>query len=259
MGVFLFDELIFGPVKSRRLGVSLGINLLPTHKKICSFNCIYCECGWTKESMPVANTLPDKETFRKLLKEKLISLKGTDLEPDSITFAGNGEPTIHPHFAEIVTETLELRELYAPKAKVTVLTNGSMLHKKSVISALQQVDYRMLKLDGGTEASIQAINMPMKSFKLDAYVEQLIGFDGDLIIQSLFLRGEHNGKQIDNTTEEEVSAWLNLLKKIKPQKVMIYAIERDTPASGLEKIGRAALEQIALKVQQNGIAAEVFA
>jgi wyosine [tRNA(Phe)-imidazoG37] synthetase (radical SAM superfamily) len=259
MSVFLFDELIFGPVRSRRLGVSLGINLLPTHKKICSFNCIYCECGWTHDRNLETSTLPEKDSFNSQLKGKLIALKGTDLEPDSITFAGNGEPTLHPHFAEIVSETIELRNLYAPKAKVTVLTNGSMLHKQKVFDSLQMVDYSMLKLDGGTEATIQAINMPLKAFKLDEYVKQLIRFNGKLIIQSLFLRGDHNGKHIDNTTETEVEAWLNLIKKINPGKVMVYAIERDTPASGLERVGKEELEKIAVRVRKEGIETEVFA
>jgi len=259
MGVFLFDEMIFGPVRSRRLGVSLGLNLLPTHRKVCSFNCIYCECGWTEGLLLESNQLPAPATFSDQLSKKLQELQGTDLQPDSLTFAGNGEPTIHPHFAEIIKETLRLRDLFAPDASVSVLSNGSMLHKPEIVEALMLADQCLLKLDGGTEATIRDINHPSKAFKLETYIGQLEQFNGKLIIQSLFLRGEHNRRNVDNTTEAEVAAWIELLKRIKPQKVMLYAIERATPEEKLVKISRSELEQIAMRVQENGIAAEVFA
>jgi wyosine [tRNA(Phe)-imidazoG37] synthetase (radical SAM superfamily) len=259
MSVFLFDEMIFGPVKSRRLGVSLGINLLPTHRKMCSFNCIYCECGWTTNKSIQSRQLPSLADFELALENKLIALQGTELEPDSLTFAGNGEPCIHPQFAQIVDSTLALREKFAPKANVSVLTNGSMLHKEEVFEALLRVDNSLLKLDGGTAATISAINMPLKAFKLEVYVEQLKRFNGNFVIQSLFLRGQHKGVAIDNTTQEEVNAWLNILLQVKPKKVMVYAIERDTPASGLVKVSETELESIAAKVRRLGIEAEVFA
>ena len=259
MSVFLFDEMIFGPVKSRRLGVSLGINLLPTHRKMCSFNCIYCECGWTTNKSIQSRQLPTLPDFELALENKLIALQGTELQTDSITFAGNGEPCIHPQFAQIVDSTLNLREKYASKAKVSVLTNGSMLHKEEVFAALLRVDNSLLKLDGGTAATISAINLPLKAFKLDDYIEQLKRFDGNFVIQSLFLRGQHKGISIDNTTHDEVSAWLNVLLQVKPKKVMVYAIERDTPASGLVRVSENELEAIAARVRNLGIEAEVFA
>ncbi len=259
MGVFLFDEMIFGPVRSRRLGVSLGLNLLPTYKKVCSFNCIYCECGWTGETRPEAGKIPNVEEYSLGLMEKLRQLQGTELEPDSLTFAGNGEPTLHPDFAEIIDVTLVLRDQFAPNATVSVLTNGSMLHKKEVADALKKVENSLLKLDGGTEETIRAINGPAKAFNLRAYVEQLKTFQGRLVIQSLFLRGQHNGIAIDNTTEDELAAWLNLISEIKPAKVMVYAIERDTAAHNLVKLPKDELEQIAQKVRQLGIETEVFA
>lgn len=259
MGVFLFDEMIFGPVYSRRLGVSLGINLLPTHRKVCSFNCIYCECGWTDNQHSEENRLPDTTTFSTALKEKLKALQGTDNEPDSLTFAGNGEPTLHPSFPEIMQETLALRDAFAPNAKVSVLSNGSMLHKRAVVDALLQVDYCLMKLDGGTEEVISAINMPAKAFSLETYIKQLQSFNGQLIIQSLFLRGSHRGKEIDNTKPEEVAAWVSRLQQISPGKVMVYAIERDTPAEGLEKISLEELEKIAGEARKAGFITEVFA
>ena len=259
MGGFLFDEMIFGPVRSRRLGVSLGINLLPLHAKFCSYNCIYCECGWTKNRSGMRIELPQAQDLAVVLKQKLQELSGTDMEPDSITFAGNGEPTMHPEFAEIIDQTISLRNELAPKALVSVLSNGSMLHKSGITEALLKADKVMLKLDGGTEETIRKINMPLKAFRLKEYVKQLKQFNGKLIIQSLFLRGKYNGQEVDNTQTAEVDAWLRLLLEVHPMEVMIYAIERETPQEGLEKIPEAELENIAIRVRGAGLPASVFA
>lgn len=259
MGGFLFDELIFGPVRSRRLGVSLGINLLPTHRKFCSFNCIYCECGWTDNQDPIKMELPKQDTIKQLLENRLIELQNTDLQPNSITFAGNGEPTMHPQFAGIIDDTCRLRDAYAPEAKISVLTNGSMLHKTAVVEALKKVDNNLQKLDGGNEDIISKINMPLKAFRLHDYVEHLKQFRGNLTIQSLFLRGIINGTKVDNTTTKELNDWLKLIKQIKPERVMVYAIERDTAGDGIEKISKAELESIAAQVRAAGIDAAVFA
>lgn len=259
MPVFLFDDLIFGPVRSRRLGVSLGINLLPLHRKLCSFDCLYCECGWTRNRNPLKTELPTAEELAILLGNKLNELKGTVLQPDSITFAGNGEPTLHPEFAKVISDTLSLRDRFAPTAKVSVLSNGSMLHLPEVVEALKTVDNNLLKLDGGREETIRAINMPLKAFRLHDYVRQLQLFDGNLIIQTLLLRGTYKGRTIDNTTTEEINAWIGLLQQIRPQRVMVYAIERDTPAEGLIRICKEELETVARRVQDAGIEAEVFA
>lgn len=258
MAVFLFDELIFGPVHSRRLGISLGVNLLPLHAKLCSFNCVYCECGWTKENNAGKESLPEREQIRTLMQQKLISLRGTPLEPNSITFAGNGEPTLHPQFVEIISDVIQLRNEWAPLAKVSVLSNGSMLHKPEIVEALMQVDNNILKLDGGTEAVIESINMPKKAIALNTYIGQLMSFNGKLTIQSLFVRGTLNGKSIDNTTSTEIDAWLGKIKQINPQLVMVYAIERDTATAGLEKVSGNELEVIAEKVRALGVNAEVF-
>jgi wyosine [tRNA(Phe)-imidazoG37] synthetase (radical SAM superfamily) len=259
MGVFLFDDMIFGPVKSRRLGVSLGINLLPNHAKFCNFNCIYCECGWTKNKQALRMELPKAEDLLIALAQKLKESAGTELEPDSITFAGNGEPTMHPEFDLIIRETIKLRDKHAPKALVSVLSNGSMLHKPLIIESLKLADNNILKLDGGTENTIRKINMPLKAFRLNEYVAQLRRFNGKIIIQTLFVRGKYGNEIIDNTTQNEIDAWIKLLLTIQPQKVMIYAIERDTPAENLEKISLLELERIAEKVTAYGIKSEVFA
>jgi len=259
MGVFLFYDMIFGPVKSRRLGVSLGINLLPNHAKFCNFNCIYCECGWTKNKQALRMELPKAEELLIALEQKLIETNGTDTEPDSITFAGNGEPTMHPEFDVIIRETIKLRDTYASRALVSVLSNGSMLHKPNIIESLKLADNNILKLDGGTEDTIRKINMPLKAFRLHDYVNQLKRFNGKIIIQTLFVRGRFGNEIIDNTTQKEIDAWLELLQLIQPRKVMIYPIERDTPAENLEKISLAEMNRIAEQVSAKGIKSEVFA
>ena len=257
MSGILFDELIFGPVHSRRLGISLGINLLPTNNKFCNFNCIYCECGWTNNKATKL-VLPKRTDFKRLLSEKLQALQHTPNEPDAITFAGNGEPTTHPEFAGIIEDTLEARDLYAPKAAVTVLSNASMLYKKKVRDALVKVDKNIQKLDAGTEIMFQRINQPLGNLTLEKIVENLLLIKENLTIQTLFIRGENDGHSIDNTTPEEISAWLKLINKIRPAEVMLYSIERETPAAGVEKVARKELELIARQVQALGIKSVVF-
>ncbi len=257
MATFLFDEMIFGPVKSRRMGVSLGVNLLPTDNKYCTFNCVYCECGWTDiEGKQIV--LPKLHNYKTRLEAKLQELAGTENEPDAITFAGNGEPTIHPDFAEIIDITIEARDKFAPKAKIVVLSNASQLHKKRVKEALKKVDQNIQKLDAGTEEMFQLINQPLGSVSLEKIVDKLVSFDGNLIIQTLFLRGNYNGQKIDNTGRTQFDAWLALVKKVKPQYVMIYPIDRDTPTSGLEKITPSEMDNIARKIRFAGVKTEVY-
>ncbi len=258
MSGFLFDELIFGPVHSRRLGVSLGINLLPIDNKYCNFNCIYCECGWTDRSKGVKIILPKRDNFKTKLETKLKELQGTVNEPDAITFAGNGEPTIHPKFAEIIDDTIEARDKYAPKAAISILSNASMLHKPSVTNALIKVDKNILKLDSAIDSTFIAINQAQSGITLDKVIEGLLAFDGKLIIQTLFFRGEYEGKIIDNTTDIEVEAWLDIIEKIKPEYVMLYPIDRGTPAKNLEKISKNELNEIASRVEARGISAKVY-
>jgi len=257
MGTFLFDDIIFGPVKSRRLGVSLGINLLPTDYKFCTFNCVYCECGWTlkadkKIKLPTADEV--KTALESVLKEYAEQGK----EINAITFAGNGEPTIHPDFNQVIEDTIEARNMWMPDADIAVLSNASQLNKTKVTEALQKVDRNILKLDAGTEKTYQLINMAQSHLKFDKIVDYLKAFEGNLIIQTLFIRGEHKGEKFDNTTEEEVQAWLELLKEIKPQSVMLYPIERDTPEEKLVKVDTATIEAIAEKVEALGIPTEVY-
>jgi len=258
MSGLLFHETVFGPVKSRRLGVSLGINLLPVDYKYCTFNCVYCECGWTNKKPEGGKGLPSREEVKDLLERKLAEISKGGQVPDAITFAGNGEPTIHPAFSEIIADTIVLRDKYFPDARVTVLSNASMLHRKDVFNALLSVDDNIQKLDAGTEEMFQMINQPAGTLKLEKVTEQLLKFDGKLIIQTLFLRGTHNGNYIDNTSKAEISAWMSLLKKIMPEYVMIYPFDRATPEDNLEKISFPELSVIADEVNQIGIKTKVF-
>jgi len=257
MSTFLFDQIIFGPVRSRRLGVSLGVNLMPTDSKICSFNCIYCECGWNPKKREQKSKLPTREIVKQKMEEKLREMLADNELPDVITFAGNGEPTLHPEFEGIIDDTIELRNLLAPKARIAVLSNSSMLHKPSVVRALLKIEDNILKLDSAFEETVRLIDCPVGRFNLSKVVENLKAFDGKLIIQTLFVRGNFNGQIVDNTTEREVAAWLKLIEEIKPQQVMIYTIDRDTPAMGLEKVKLEDLKQIASRVESLGIKVQV--
>lgn len=257
MSTFLFDKIIFGPVRSRRLGISLGVNLLPVDTKVCSFDCIYCECGWTPRKREKKAVLPTRQQVKEKMQEKLQEMKAAGESPDVITFAGNGEPTLHPEFAGIIDDTIELRGQFAPKARIAVLSNATMIHKTDVVSALLKVDDNIQKLDSAFNETIEKIDCPMGPFDVQKTVDRLKAFNGQVIIQTLFIRGEFKNERVDNTTEEEISAWLKLLQEIKPQQVMIYTIDRDTPAEGLERIPVAEMERIAKKIKNLGFKVQV--
>ncbi len=222
MACILFDEIVFGPVISRRLGISLGINLLPFDRKVCTFNCIYCECGWTKSYDIKEIKFPSSAEVKSETEKRLAELRSEGSDIDTITFAGNGEPTIHPEFHAVIEDTISLRNKYFPDASITVLSNSTMLKDKNVFDALQKVDNNFLKLDAGTEQLFQLINNPVTGISLKETVAEMKKFNGNLVIQSLFLKGEYNGKMFDNTSPEELDAWVNNIKEIMPRSVMIY-------------------------------------
>ena len=258
MSGFLFHEVIFGPVRSRRLGLSLGINLLPLHSKYCTFNCIYCECGWTPPDMTGSPEFPSREEVALFLEQRLQELSDEDYLPDAITYAGNGEPTVHPDFAGIVDDTTALRNFYAPEAKVTVLSNSSMIHDPGVFHALLKLDNNILKLDAGDERLFNLINNPVEPVNFTSLVGNLKKFKGNLIIQSMFLRGSFKGQVVDNTTSESVESWLKCLLEIKPRMVMMYPIARATPVHNLQKITKVELETIARRAEAAGIEVQVY-
>ena len=259
MATFLFDEIIFGPVKSRRLGISLGINLLPVDSKVCSFDCIYCECGWTPKGGNAKSSLPAAEAVKTRLEEKLRQMQAEGELPDVITFAGNGEPTLHPEFGQIIDDTLSLRNQYAPEARIAVLSNATMLKRKSVFDALLKIDDNIQKLDSAFEETVRLLDAPRGRFSLEEVVEQLCRFGGKVVIQTMFVKGTYKGKLIDNTTSAEVDAWLMLLRKIMPRQVMIYTIARDTPVDTLQKVTLEELEKIAGKIRMAGFDVQVSA
>ncbi|MBQ8580914.1 MAG: radical SAM protein [Alistipes sp.] len=253
----LFEDVIFGPVRSRRLGLSLGVNLLPIHAKLCTFDCIYCECGWNAERRG-AMRFNSREEVRLKLEEVLSRMKEAGTPPDVITFAGNGEPTMHPEFEPIIDDTIALRNRLCPTAKISVLSNATQLHREEVCRALERVDNNILKLDSAFDETVRRINQPRQAhYAVEDVVSRMHQFSGRMILQTMFLRGHRNGATIDNTTPEEVAAWLRLVKQIRPRQVMIYSLDRDTPCDTLERVTKEELQAIARQVEALGIACSV--
>ena len=252
MSTIIYPSPIFGPVHSRRLGISLGINLLPADGKVCSFDCIYCECGFNEDHRP-SLPLPTREEVALKLEAKLQEMVASGQLPDVLTFAGNGEPTCHPHFAEIIADTIRLRDQYCPKAKVSVLSNSTMIHRPQVHDALMQVDNNILKLDTVDPAYINKVDHPNGTYDVNLIIDRLKAFQGHVIIQTMFMRGECNGESVDNTGDEYVNPWLEAVKTIAPQQVMIYTIDRETPTQGLLKATHEQLDQIRDRVIAAGI------
>lgn len=253
MATFLFEDIVFGPVKSRRLGASLGINLLPGNRKICNFNCIYCECGWTDKTSSKRNELPSRDDLRKLLESRLLEMKSNEEELTTITFAGNGEPTIHPDFPEIIDDTIALRNQYFPEVKIAVLSNSTLLGDEKVFLSLQKIEQPILKLDSVFDKTLGALNRPSGSYAQEDVIRNLEKFNGKFILQTLFVKGTHNEAVIDNSTEEELNAWMKVVEKLMPKQVMVYTIARDTPLDTLSKISPEKLDQIAEEVRKLGI------
>lgn len=258
MSTFLFDKIVFGPVNSRRLGVSLGINLLPSARKVCNFNCIYCECGWTPSIEKEGGHLPRREEVSELLASRLQEMKVRNQAIDVITFAGNGEPTLHPEFPEIIDDSILIRNRFFPSAKIAVLSNSTTISNPAVRNALMKIEMNILKLDSAIDETIMIHNQPRAGIRAEELIENLMRFEGKLIIQTLFLRGKYNGRIIDNTTPEEINSWLAALEKIMPSEVMIYTISRDTPEGGLlRKVPQEELRHIASRVEKMGIPTQV--
>lgn len=252
MSTIIYPSPIFGPVHSRRLGISLGINLLPADGKVCSFNCIYCECGFNEDHRPTL-PMPTREAVAEKLEAKLQQMQAEGQLPDVLTFAGNGEPTCHPHFAEIIDDTIRLRDKYCPKAKVCVLSNSTFIHRQQVHDALMRVDDNILKLDTIDPQYINKVDCPNGTYDVNAIIEHMKDFKGHVIIQTMFMKGQCNGESVDNTGEAFVGPWLEAVKAIGPQQVMIYTIDRETPTQGLEKASREQLDAIRDRVIEAGI------
>ena len=246
----LFHSTVFGPIHSRRLGVSLGINLSPDDGKVCSFDCIYCEAGYNAQGKGTTG-LPLREKVSHDLKRKLSEMKARGEKLDVITFSGNGEPTLNPDFPEIIDDVLRLRDEYYPQAKVSVLTNSTKIFSSEVAEALKKVDNNILKLDSAVEKSMRLIDQPNSpSFTVERVIEGLKQFSHNGIIQTMLLRGSHNGEKVDKTTPEEIGALIKAYKEIKPKEIMVYSLDRSTPEEKLVKVEKDELNAIAEKIEK---------
>lgn len=250
----LREEVVFGPIKSRRLGWSLGINLLPTKGKICNFDCIYCECGWNADGRDDTK-LPSAAEVRSALEAKLadILLEGTRV--DSITFSGDGEPTLNPDFARIIDDTIALRDIYCPQAKVSVLTNATKLLSDTVFGALRKVDAPILKLDAPTDERARKINGALPSFKVDDVVKGMKRFEGDFILQTMFLKSD----DFDSLEPQMLAKWMDIVREIRPRLIMAYTIARQTPQSGLSAYSAAQIREALKPLEDEGFKIQINA
>ncbi len=225
-----FNEIVFGPIVSRRLGSSLGVNLLPTKGKLCNFDCVYCECGWNRDGM-TDRVFPRLAEIEAALEEKMSGLAAEGTPVDSITFSGNGEPTIHPDFPKVIDATLKCRDRYFPDAKVSVLSNATMIGREDVSEALMKVDNPILKIDASSDELIMKINKPVGRYSLDGIVEAMMEFDGNFILQTMFLRSP----EFDTAAPEALEKWMDIVRKVRPREIMVYTIDRETPDKSLGK------------------------
>ncbi len=257
MSTIIFPSPIFGPIHSRRLGVSLGINLLPPDGKLCSFDCIYCECGYNAD-FKAKQPLPTREEVKNALESRLKDMQENGPKPDVFTFAGNGEPTLHPHFPEIINDTIELRDKYFPDAKVSVLSNSTLIFKENVRNALMLVDNNILKLDTINMDYIKEVDRPMGKYDVNRIIDNMKKFNGHIIIQTMFMKGlSPNGVNVDNTSDKYVLPWLEVVKNINPEQVMIYTIDRETPDQRLLKATPEELDRIASLIKKEGLSVSV--
>jgi len=225
-----FDEIVFGPIFSRRLGSSLGVNLLPSKGKLCNFDCIYCECGWNKDGIS-DKIFPETSDVEKALEMKMSKAASEGVPVDSITFSGNGEPTMHPDFPKIIDITLRLRDRYFPHAKVSVLSNATLIGRKAVAEALMKVDNPILKLDGSDDGLVMKMNKPVGHYSVDEVVDGLKAFRGNFVLQTMFLRSA----DVDTASPEALSRWMDIVREVRPREIMVYTIDRETPDKTLGK------------------------
>ena len=236
-----FDDIVFGPIYSRRLGSSLGVNVLPVIGKLCNFDCVYCECGWNKDGKS-DNRFPKLAEVEAALEAKMTKAASEGVPVDSITFSGNGEPTMNPDFPEIVDATLRLRDKYFPNAKVSVLSNAYLVGRESVAKALMKVDNPILKIDASSDELIRSINKPVGTYRLRDIIDSLKKFNGNFILQTMFLRSP----DFDTAAPEALESWMDIVRELKPREVMVYTIDRDTPD---KRLGKYTVEEMTSFVQ----------
>lgn len=247
-----FEDIVFGPIQSRRLGASLGVNLLPAHGKICNFDCVYCECGWNKDGRD-DKKLPGYEEVSNALESRLKQLSENGTIVDTITFSGNGEPTMNPDFPQIIDKTLQLRDKFYPHAKVSVLSNATLIAREAVFQALCKVDNPIMKIDASSDQLIGKINKPAGSYNLDDIVEGLKRFDGNFILQTMFLRSE----DFDTVADGALERWMDLVRELRPREVMVYTIDRETPQSNLQKYSVEQMQEMVRPLVEEGFKVQV--
>lgn len=256
MPTFLRHKIVFGPIRSRRLGNSLGINLLPESGKICNFDCIYCECGWNKDGKSIDGFPSEGEVLHAMeVAFKEIAINKTPV--DTITFSGNGEPTLHPSFPAIIDSVIELRNKYIPKAVISVLSNSTTIDKTDIRESLMKIDNPILKIDSADEKTLKLVNGALTSYSLESIIKNIKLFKGNFILQTMFLKGEYNGQEIDLSSPELVELWQKMVFEIKPRLVMLYTIDRDTPAKNLEKVNAIRMKEICAPLIEAGIKCQV--
>ena len=246
------ETLVFGPIHSRRLGSSLGINLLPERGKLCNFDCIYCECGWNADGRD-DKRLPTAAELRETLRAKLAACKEAGTPIDSITFSGDGEPTLNPEFPEMIDITLALRDEFFPAAKVSVLSNATRVGREEVFEALRKVDNPILKIDAATTALARIINRPVGDYDLDEVVANLRRFEGNFVLQTMFLRSPG----FDSTAPENVEGWLRIVRELRPREVMVYTVDRATPLQGIGKVSPEEMAEIVRPLVEEGIKVQI--
>lgn len=257
MQTVMYTSTIFGPIHSRRLGSSLGINLMPSDGKICSFDCLYCEAGFNAQG-PGTSGLPTRRQVAEALEAKLVEMKAEGTPLDVMTFSGNGEPTLHPDFEGVIDDTIRLRDKYFPEVKISVLTNSTRLGSDSVCRALRRIENNIMKLDSAIADTVELIDRPAPGFDVDVTIERLASFGAEGIVQTMICRGEHDGATVDNSTPAEVDALIEAYRRIGPREVMLYTIDRPTPEVNLRRVDRPTLDAIAARITaETGITVQV--
>jgi wyosine [tRNA(Phe)-imidazoG37] synthetase (radical SAM superfamily) len=245
-----FDDIVFGPIRSRRLGSSLGVNILPSKGKLCNFDCVYCECGWNRDGVS-DRKYPTLAEVEEALESKISTLAADGVPVDSITFSGNGEPTVNPDFPEIIDVVLRLRDRFYPSAKVSVLSNATMLDRNEVFEALRKVDNPILKIDAPNDALVTMINKPQGSYSLENVVARMAEFKGDFVLQTMFLRSP------DFDLGQTVEDWRNIVRRLKPRETMVYTIDRETPDKTLQKYTVEQMTEFVKPLQDEGYVIQI--
>lgn len=245
-----FDDIVFGPIRSRRLGSSLGVNILPSKGKLCNFDCVYCECGWNRDGVS-DRKFPTLAEVEEALESKISTLAADGVPVDSITFSGNGEPTVNPDFPEIIDVVLRLRDRFYPSAKVSVLSNATMLDRNEVFEALRKVDNPILKIDAPNDALVTMINKPQGSYSLENVVARMAEFKGDFVLQTMFLRSP------DFDLGQTVEDWRNIVRRLKPREIMVYTIDRETPDKTLQKYTVEQMTEFVKPLQDEGYVIQI--